>query len=221
MGAQLAVLFCLGATDISYENVVPTRSAPVVVDAETLFSPERIDLVKRSVSWPFTLFCNSVQRTGLMPSNYIFSPVYTRDQLASIKLVSPSIYWGLRRHPVATQRSGCWIAMRFLEAIDVLQAQAERIATAIRNQQERIASLRLILRPTHAYLQCLKTGYTSEAFIQEELSQISRGVVPYFTYESLGISFSVDDAVRVFRRNLRFCVENSSYLERSIYRLLQ
>ncbi|HEY0928799.1 MAG TPA: type 2 lanthipeptide synthetase LanM family protein [Gemmatimonas sp.] len=74
MGAQLALLFILDATDMHLENVIAHGDTPVLVDLEALFHP-RLDSVVRSADartaapdegW--SAYNESVMRVGLLPS---------------------------------------------------------------------------------------------------------------------------------------------------------
>lgn len=68
-GHLLAILHLLGASDMHYENVLNHRGAPVVVDAETLFSVNmRRSEGPGSVDPAMVVLAESVFSTGFLPS---------------------------------------------------------------------------------------------------------------------------------------------------------
>jgi type 2 lantibiotic biosynthesis protein LanM len=74
LGAQLALLFALDATDMHLENVMAQGDTPVLVDLEALFHP-RLDEVahgSEATTMPpdggWSAYYDSVMRVGLLPS---------------------------------------------------------------------------------------------------------------------------------------------------------
>ncbi|MDE3197885.1 MAG: type 2 lantipeptide synthetase LanM family protein [Acidobacteriota bacterium] len=64
-GALLAVLHALGATDAHHENVIASGEYPVLVDAETLLTPE--SGLPREQGLAACRLARSVRRTGMLP----------------------------------------------------------------------------------------------------------------------------------------------------------
>jgi type 2 lantibiotic biosynthesis protein LanM len=66
-GMLLALLYILRCTDCHYENLIACGEYPILIDYETLMSPdiEPIDITQKAI--PHTSFWNSVLRTGMLP----------------------------------------------------------------------------------------------------------------------------------------------------------
>ncbi|MFC8013099.1 type 2 lanthipeptide synthetase LanM family protein [Streptomyces cinereoruber] len=78
LGACLAVLVLVGGTDMHMENIIACGPTPVIIDCETLFSPD----IPLSVEMPpsrasqlaTSLLRRSALRTGLLPTRYVNLP---------------------------------------------------------------------------------------------------------------------------------------------------
>ncbi len=74
LGAQLAILHTLEATDMHMENVIASGDTPVVVDLEALFHPRPAMDPKQAAVSPdaglnaWDAYANSVMRVGLLPN---------------------------------------------------------------------------------------------------------------------------------------------------------
>lgn len=67
-GMLLALLYCLNATDIHFENVIASGECPVVVDIETLFHPICADLSSFHADLPRDLqLPRSIVQTSMVP----------------------------------------------------------------------------------------------------------------------------------------------------------
>lgn len=217
-GVQTAILFCLGASDISYENVIPTKNFPVVIDAETLFSPDHIDIESRKASWPFSISYYSISRVGMLPSNYIFSPIFTERQLSLLKEKDSRLYDELGKFPSVDSDFARHIIRGYFDAIRMLHYQIDHVLKIIHANSQRLSELRLILRPTQEYIAHLTSTTPIENLFSLESNHLKHNVVPYFTYANLSIPFNVADAVTLVNSSITFCMRNNEYIKGAIMR---
>ncbi len=76
-GANLALLYLLGACDLHSENLIADGATPKLIDLETLFHPILLpDDISGATKQAFLFLNRSVLRTGLLPyrSKYLSSP---------------------------------------------------------------------------------------------------------------------------------------------------
>jgi type 2 lantibiotic biosynthesis protein LanM len=67
-GAQLALLYVLGGTDFHHENVIARGEQPILIDLETLLTPEaRVPVLGPAEAPAEAAVRDSVLRTGLLP----------------------------------------------------------------------------------------------------------------------------------------------------------
>jgi type 2 lantibiotic biosynthesis protein LanM len=76
VGILLALMYCIEATDIHFENLVASGEYPLVVDMETIFQPRQPFAVHREGVLAFMqgILEKSVMRVGLLPQ-----PIWARD----------------------------------------------------------------------------------------------------------------------------------------------
>jgi hypothetical protein len=158
VGMLIALLAWLGVDDLHCENVIIGRCegghlAVCPVDVESLLQAIRLP-----------------SQTLLIPSTHIH-----RESCGIAALVSP-----LASDPdaVAALCSG------YVETLEWLQRNASLVGETLTSTPGIAdAPIRLILRPTSAYVRYLETGCLPEGeppFASSELAQLERGDVPYF-----------------------------------------
>lgn len=80
LGGYLAILYVLGANDFHHENVIASREHPMLIDLESLISPE-LPLQQPFQSQGATFLRHSVMRIGLLPSH-----IWGNDNAAGIDI---------------------------------------------------------------------------------------------------------------------------------------
>jgi lantibiotic modifying enzyme len=214
-GIKGAILFCLLATDIGNENVVVTNaSGPVIIDAETILSPYKLELNLKKAKYDLNFDYCTLARTGFFPSNYIFSPLVSSKQIDCIKNSgAEGLTAVFEKYPVCDSYLEN-IFHGFRVGADVLQ-KSMRIIDDVLSMHE-ISELRVIIRPTRIYINNLLSPSDID-FNQEELNQMSKGDIPYFTYKSIGCSLNKIEILNAIGGMIRFCRKNKSFIERQIY----
>lgn len=87
-GQLLAVVYWLGATDLHMENLIASRSYPVLIDVETLIRPEMFKLTKK-LSRQTRMEKNSVIVSGLLPQKKQWKRELEMDALSGTKQKLP------------------------------------------------------------------------------------------------------------------------------------
>lgn len=95
LGAYLAVLYVLDATDFHFENLIAAGEQPMLIDLEALFHP-RIGS-SDNIPLPLQPFQRSVMRVGLLPGR-----VFSKNEYAGLEVSGVGGYGGQQSlYPVA------------------------------------------------------------------------------------------------------------------------
>jgi len=206
-GALLAATYLLRGADLHHENVVPTRSAPVLIDAEVLFAPR----VASDAGDAAIADIASVLLSGLLPIVIDVTPMRGREDA------------GLRL-PVAF--APAWSVRQLLRGFRRVLATCERhkaLLLAAGSPLDRFAEapIRVVLRPTTAYasvLAELRAGSMGasdasisaaldaaasllcaqrarQSILAAELGALRRGDVPRFTMRADSCALMADGIV--------------------------
>lgn len=214
-GIKGALLFCLLATDIGHENVIATNSSgPVIIDAETIFSPYKLQLNLKKANFDLNFDYCTLARTGFFSSNYIFSPIFSASQ---IHYLNSSEVGELRamaeRFPICDQFLDD-IFDGFMLGVDMMQKSMQFVEEMLLMND--ISALRIIIRPTRTYIQNMNTPLDLD-FTAEELHQMANGDIPYFTYKSINCHQDKHEILKTIRQMILFCQKNKSFIKRQIY----
>lgn len=220
-GVRGALLFCLLATDISYENVICTKDGPVVIDAETLFTPYSYDLHANMPSYDLCIDYCSLARTGFFTSNYLFSPIVNQRQLSKLADSNvSSLHQEISLFPICNKQTNS-IARGFRDSLRIFRELLDKkfIDEMLISDKSGLCSLRIVLRPTYQYLAYLNggAGYDIE-FSLMELEQLKNGDIPYFTHESLDSKICPKKVMDCVRKMTEFAERNPSIIYQQIQR---
>lgn len=195
VGQLLAVLVTLGATDMHFENVVATRSGPVVIDAETLLHPRLAQPAGVAPTNAATVLADSVGAVGLLPlviSNHgqgidVGAVGFTPGTLSPFKsLVEKNpgrddLIYVLERLPMPNTYSGPGLPSepeRIPQIIEAIQRGFVLVARAICRDSRRLARrlpeffktavVRYLHNPTSHYAQLLRLLTHQQFYLNPE-----------------------------------------------------
>lgn len=220
-GVRGALLFCLLATDISYENVICTKDGPVIIDAETLFTPYSYDLNVNMPSYDLCIDYCSLARTGFFTSNYLFSPIVNQRQLSKLAgSNATSLYQAISLFPLCNNQTN-FIARGFRDSLRIFRKLLDDkfIDEMLTSDALGLRSLRVVLRPTYQYIAYLNGSAGDESqFSLMELEQLKYGDIPYFTHESLDSKICPKMVMECVRKMTEFAEMNPSIIYQQIQR---
>lgn len=220
-GIRGALLFLLLASDISYENVICHTNCPIIIDAETLFSPNYIDFSNNVPNYNLRLDYCVLARTGFFSSNYLFSPIVNSRQLNLLSSVEnqKELKLELSKFPICDLHTES-IYIGWLDGVNAFIEIMNNgfIERLINNDSNQLMSLRIILRPTYEYIRYLKNGIAPiNEFSPQEKLQLQNGDIPYFTHESLRLKTSPELILNGVRGMVNFAKNNSTFIKKQIH----